>query len=543
MGGLKDHTGQGKPTEASGLAERILKRIMPTWSSLGRTDFGAPVDPVNALSRNGGGPVATLRVQAQIVSARARAAGAGLGRPRASSFPAYLAELLASFLSPDGEPGLARVIGADGSVLDERRTLEDHAWMLRALAESYVATEAREILLIADMIFEFLDRHLARGSIGYFEDNQGGGARRQESHACLLDAILTLHAATGGPSYLRRAASLFELFRFHLIDRATLNIGETFDRAWRAAEPAAEAVCHPASAAHWIALLRRYHRASGDAPALALMHALAARLLAQRNGSGMIVRALDASGAALDGSMSLRDQLRLCGALQAVAPGESRLAHELSALEASICARFIDPAPHGCWCESVDANGQSRSETISIETLATLVDYAANAQAARVAAPARDRSVDAASGRLFDRRRHGAGHHRHRVRHRDFLRIDDGEPTSEPVNVDAVGDLEHMRHVVRDEDDRQAALLDVEDQFEHAARFLDAERGGRLVEDDDAAGERGRARDRHALTLPAGESLDRLVDVLNRHHTEFVQLLARELLHRAAVESAKQAAQ
>src|SRR5271166_5916454 len=38
------------------------------------------------------------------------------------------------------------------------------------------------------------------------------------------------------------------------------------------------------------------------------------------------------------------------------------------------------------------------------------------------------------------------------------------------MDVDAVGDFEHMRHVVRDEDDRHAALLDVKDELEPAAR-------------------------------------------------------------------------
>ena len=118
-----------------------MDRVMPTWSSLGSTDFGAPIDPVNALRLPGGGPIATLRVQAQIVSARARAAGAGLARRSASSFPAYLASLLANFLSPDGDSGLARVVAADGRVVDDRRSLDDHAWMLRALADTYVATE------------------------------------------------------------------------------------------------------------------------------------------------------------------------------------------------------------------------------------------------------------------------------------------------------------------------------------------------------------------------------------------------------------------
>src|SRR6185437_12665115 len=138
----------------------------------------------------------------------------------------------------------------------------------------------------------------------------------------------------------------------------------------------------------------------------------------------------------------------------------------------------------------------------------------------------------AASGRLgFNRRRHRAGHHRDRIGHRHLLRVDNRQAPAQAVDVNPVGDLEHMRHIMRNEDDRQTAPLHIEDQLEHAPRLLDAERRRRLVHDDDALGEGRRARHRHALALAAGQRLDRLVDVLNRHQAEIVELLASELRH------------
>lgn len=364
--------GRASPT----LAEHIIDRVMPTWANLGRTDFGGPVDPVGALRFSGRRPVATLSVQAQIVSARARAAGAGLAVKDAPSFPAYLATLLAHFLSPDGEPGLAHRVRASGEVFDPRRTLEDHAWMLQALADSYVATGSRDILLVADLILEFIDRHLADGSTGYFEDNQGCGERRQASHATLLGALLTLRAATGSAPYLARAAALFELFRYRLLDREGANVGEIFDRAWRAAPSAVCAAFRPASAAHWIVLLQRYHAAAGDCKALDLMHDLGRRLLAQRNGRGMIATAIDASGSVRDPSLRFGDQMRLGAALQALGRDS-----ELQQLERRIAAQFIDSAPKGCWCETIGEDGESIGEPVSTETLAALVGYAAEARA------------------------------------------------------------------------------------------------------------------------------------------------------------------
>ena len=59
------------------------------------------------------------------------------------------------------------------------------------------------------------------------------------------------------------------------------------------------------------------------------------------------------------------------------------------------------------------------------------------------------------------------------------------------------------------------APLHVQDQFQHAARFLDAKGGGRLVHDHDPAAESGGPRHGDALALAAGEGFDRLVDVLD----------------------------
>ena len=391
---MRDHREKAKQDIGrafSPLADAIVERVMPTWAGLGRTDFGGPADPVGALRLPGKGPVATLRVQAQMVSARARAATAGLAMKNAPSFPAYLATLLAHFLSPDGEPGLAHRVRASGEVLDRRRTLEDHAWMLQALADSHVATGSGEILVVADLILEFIDRHLADNSTGYFEDNQGCGERRQASHARLLDAVLTLQAATGSAPYLARAASLFELFCDRLLDREGSGVGESFDRAWRVAPSGDGAIFCPASAARWVVLLRRYHSASQDSKAFELMRDLGPRLLAGRNGQGMIVSAVNAAGAVRNTTLKLGDQLRFCAALRALEHGG-----ELQLLERRIAAHFIDPAPMGCWCETLDADGGSLGEPVSMETLATLVSYAVEAREARVHAPFLARTMYAA---------------------------------------------------------------------------------------------------------------------------------------------------
>ena len=73
----------------------------------------------------------------------------------------------------------------------------------------------------------------------------------------------------------------------------------------------------------------------------------------------------------------------------------------------------------------------------------------------------------------------------------------------ESVDVDSVGHFEDMRHVVRDQHDRKSAPLDVEDQLQHAARFLHAKSRSGLVHDDDLRAEGRGARHGDALALAA----------------------------------------
>ena len=83
-------------------------------------------------------------------------------------------------------------------------------------------------------------------------------------------------------------------------------------------------------------------------------------------------------------------------------------------------------------------------------------------------------------------------------------------PTFRPrrKHCDAVGDGEHLPHVMADDDDAVAGRLEVQDQVQDLSRFLHAERGGRLVHDDDAAVLRGRPADGDRLPLAAGKLAD-----------------------------------
>src|SRR5215208_3036002 len=71
---------------------------------------------------------------------------------------------------------------------------------------------------------------------------------------------------------------------------------------------------------------------------------------------------------------------------------------------------------------------------------------------------------------------HRPGHNCYRIGHLEVAGLDDSDSAPEALNVDTVGDLEHLRHVVADQDDGESPVTHLTDQVEHHVRLFDAER-------------------------------------------------------------------
>jgi hypothetical protein len=119
-----------------------------------------------------------------------------------------------------------------------------------------------------------------------------------------------------------------------------------------------------------------------------------------------------------------------------------------------------------------------------------------SARAACRGTTARDRSV-----RLEC---HCAGHDRNRLGGRMGLRRNDAHATTEALNVDTIGDLEDIRHVMADQDNAKATLAKITDQPEYLPSLADAQRRSGLVQNDNLATEGRGSRDRDRLALTAG---------------------------------------
>jgi hypothetical protein len=84
-----------------------------------------------------------------------------------------------------------------------------------------------------------------------------------------------------------------------------------------------------------------------------------------------------------------------------------------------------------------------------------------------------------------------------------------GDAFAEPQHLDAVTHLEHVRHGVADEYDRNALVAHAFYGFEDILGLHDAERRGRLVEDEHLVRPRHRPGDGNTLALSARHRPDR----------------------------------
>ena len=92
------------------------------------------------------------------------------------------------------------------------------------------------------------------------------------------------------------------------------------------------------------------------------------------------------------------------------------------------------------------------------------------------------------------------------------FRIRQRNATSQSHDVDPVGYLEYIGHVVADQNDRQAAIAYRFDEVKHLPSLANTQCSRRFIHDHELAGEYGGARHRDTLSLPAGEILHRVGD-------------------------------
>jgi hypothetical protein len=134
-------------------------------------------------------------------------------------------------------------------------------------------------------------------------------------------------------------------------------------------------------------------------------------------------------------------------------------AASLARREALAAARRVHRTDWAFWAAACDAGAAlAAGDRIGRHYETLVAPFAQVVPAVGRSAPSDDTDEDHGS------RADGAGHDRDRLFHRMGLRFDNRHPADKPLNVDAVGQLEDAGHVVADQHDRQALLLQPRDE-------------------------------------------------------------------------------
>ena len=97
----------------------------------------------------------------------------------------------------------------------------------------------------------------------------------------------------------------------------------------------------------------------------------------------------------------------------------------------------------------------------------------------------------------------GAGHRTDQLLHRGALGRERRHPGAEPHHLDPVGDLEHVRHGMRDQHHRDPLVPDPFDGVQHVLGLHHAQRRGGLIQEDDLVRPADRPDDGDLLPLTA----------------------------------------
>lgn len=338
----------------------LCAKALPLWSSAGHDPASGSFVERLALD---GAPLSDvprrLMVQARQIHVFATAA-------RRDWFPgaADLAlragdAMIARYCEPDGQPGWAFSCTRHGAIVDGRRDLYAHAFVLLALAGLVRLDAGPRVVALVDRTLGFLDSALAHPAGGYAEQLPGAVLpRRQNPHMHLLEAFLALQESGACGDFRPRIAAMVDLLDAHFLSTEDDVLSEFYDAQWGPIDDGR--AFEPGHHFEWAWLLARAATVAGIAAGDRID-----RLM--RTG----LRGFDARGRVVDqmgAGGTLAASRRLWPAMEAakafaLPQGRTARATGVAEVLGAAWPVFIAPSVPGGWIDHVDPHG------------AALVDY------------------------------------------------------------------------------------------------------------------------------------------------------------------------
>jgi mannose-6-phosphate isomerase len=248
-----------------------------------------------------------------------------------------------------------------GRVIDARRDLYDHAFVLLALASAMRVLPSPILRDEARALDAYLHDVFPHPEGGYGESLPPSLPRRQNPHMHLLEACLAASEAFGDDPFLDRADGLVDLFLTRMFQPAEGALPEYFDDALVPHRESGLFVVEPGHHSEWIWLLDWHARRRGAAgrapvPGVAAAMLQLARFVDQygiHDDTGALIDEVWSDGSPRAMGQRLWPQTeRLKAEILRPDAEESRILRAYSVLDG-----YILPAPPGLWLERRTAAG------------------------------------------------------------------------------------------------------------------------------------------------------------------------------------------
>jgi mannose/cellobiose epimerase-like protein (N-acyl-D-glucosamine 2-epimerase family) len=354
----------------------LSTRALPLWSTAGFD--AATASFVERLALDGSPQRDVPRrvmVQARQVHAFATAARNGW-LPGAAELALTAGEtMIARYYARGGRDGWAFSVDRSGVVVDDRRDLYAHAFVLLALSALVRLDATPRYRDLIRRTMTFLDREMAHPAGGYIEQWPAAVLpRRQNPHMHLLEAFLALEETGGCGEWFGPIARLMDLFDGHFCPANHSCLRECYDADWIAVgQPGFE----PGHHFEWIWLLTRYAALGGIAMDDRIGRLMGPALLGI-DPRGRVVEHVATNGTA-------KPTYRLWAAMEAAkafATAQGRAVHPAGMSEALMAGwqAFCSPSVAGGWWDRVAPSGMVMVDYIpasSLYHICTAIDYVA----------------------------------------------------------------------------------------------------------------------------------------------------------------------
>lgn len=365
-------------TELQEIAARSARWLdesaLPLWASRG---FDASRGAFEEQLDFSGAPIvsAPRRVMVQARQIAVYSAAALSGRYPAGNALALRAarSMIETYLAVDGAAGWVFAADRDGRVVDARRDLYAHAFVLFALAWAMRLDRDPKFEAAATATLAMLDGPFADPAHGGYWDclPRADDLRRQNPHMHLFEAFIAFYETTGRAELLERCRSLCALALSRFFDPATGALREVFDNQWTVYPRPGAGSVEPGHLYEWAWLLRRFEAIGGQVEngAVGALMALASRagFDATRD---RVVDEIGEDGALRAASSRAWPHAEALKALaEEVAHGGGDASPAIGAILTRLQGVYCRAELNGGWVDHVDAQDRPISKAMPASTL------------------------------------------------------------------------------------------------------------------------------------------------------------------------------